>query len=255
MDSMNDKNSFPQPRVLVTGGAKRIGATLVKALHDMGMRTAIHCRESREEAEQLCDELNHLRAASASVHQGDLDDDSTPAKLIDEVVAHHGGLDVLINNASSFFPTPIATTSVAHWEDLLATNLKAPFFLSQAAAPHLAKNNGLIINIADIHGIRPMRGYAVYSIAKAGLLMMTKTLALELGPRVRVNAIAPGAIIWPEEQVVGSTERERIVDQTPLKAKGSPHDIARTVSFLIRDAGFITGQTIAVDGGRTAVQA
>ena len=254
MGGMNDKNSSPQPRVLVTGGARRIGATLVKTLHDMGMQTAIHCRASREDAEQLCGRLNRIRPASASVHQGDLGDDSTPATLIDEVVAHHGGLDVLINNASSFFPTPVAATTVADWEDLLVTNLKAPFFLSQAAAPHLAKNNGLIINIADIHGIRPMRGYAVYSIAKAGLLMMTKTLALELGPRVRVNAIAPGAIIWPEEQVVESTDRERIVEQTPLGTKGSPQDIAGTVSFLIRDAGFITGQTIAVDGGRTAVQ-
>ena len=173
--------------------------------------------------------------------------------MIDEVVERHGGLDVLINNASSFYPTPIADTTWSQWENLLATNLKAPYFLSQAAAPHLAKNNGVIINLADIHGIRPMPGHTVYSIAKAGLVMMTKALAQELGPRVRVNAIAPGAVIWPEE-TAGVTERQRVVDQTPLKSIGNPRDITRTALFLIRDASFITGQTIAVDGGRTTVQ-
>ena len=253
MADMDEKNSLPMRRVLVTGGAKRIGAAVVETLHRAGMNTAIHCHRSREEADRLCDGLNQLRANSASVHQGDLDATSMPARLIDEVVERHGGLDVLINNASSFYPTPFAETTLVQWENLIGTNLKAPFFLSQAGAPHLAKNHGVIINIADIHGERPMPGFAVYSIAKAGLVMLTKTLALELGPKIRVNAIAPGAIIWPEEPVT-HPQRQEIVDRTPLKTKGAPNDIASAVLFLIRDAGFITGQTIAVDGGRTTLQ-
>ena len=250
---MNKKSSSAQRRLLVTGGAKRIGAAVVEALHDAGMQIAIHCGRSREQAEQLAHRLNQKRAASTSVHQGDLSDDKTPARLVDEVVERHGGIDVLINNASSFYPTRIGETTLSEWDNLLATNLKAPFFLCQAAAPYLAKNNGSIINIADIHAIRPMPGFAVYNIAKAGLLMMTKTLSQELGPEVRVNAIAPGAILWPEEPG-DHPLRQQIIDRTPLKTVGHPNDIARAALFLIRDAEFITGQTIAVDGGRTTLQ-
>ena len=253
MTDMNEKNSRPEPRVLVTGGARRIGAVLAETLHDAGMRIAIHCRDSREEAQRLCARLNNKRAASSSVHPGDLDDDKTPTRLIDEIVERYAGLDVLINNASSFYPTPVGETTPSQWDNLLSTNLKAPFFLSQAAAPHLAKNKGIIINIADIHGVRPMPGFAVYSTAKAGLLMLTQALAQELGPDVRVNAIAPGAIIWPDEPADHHT-RQQVVERTPLKTIGDPQDIARTVLFLIRDAGFITGQTIAVDGGRSTLQ-
>ena len=217
------------------------------------MQIAIHYRDSHDDAEHLADKLNQRQPGSTSIHQGDLDDYATPSRLIDEVVEHHGGLDVLINNASSFYPTPIADTTPSQWENLLATNLKAPYFLSQAAAPHLKKNEGVIINIADIYGFRPMPDYTVYSIAKAGLVMMTKALAQELGPAVRVNAIAPGVVIWPEEPA-GARERQRVIDQTPLRTIGNPRDITDTALFLIRDAGFITGQTIAVDGGRTTLQ-
>ena len=248
MEIMSEKNSLPEPRVLVTGGARRIGAALVEGLNEAGMRTAIHYRDSREEAERLAKKLNQRRPGSASVHQGNLDDDTTPSRLIDEVVEHYDGLDILINNASSFYPTSIAETTSSHWENLLGTNLKAPYFLSQAAAPHLAKNHGVIINIADIHGIRPMPGYTVYSIAKAGLLMMTKALAQELGPRVRVNAIAPGAIIWPED--MDKSTQQSIINQTMLKRAGELDDIAKAVIFLIRDADYITRQDLNEDGGR-----
>ena len=250
---MNKNNSCLQPRVLVTGGAQRIGAALVESLHSVGMRVAIHCRTSTKEALRISERLNQRVPASASVHTGDLVDDKTPSRLIEEVVERYAGLDVLINNASSFFPTPIAETTNCQWENLLATNLKAPFFLSQAAAPHLAKSKGIIINIADIYGERPMSGFSVYSIAKAGLLMMTKALAQELGPDVRVNAIAPGAILWPEHPTADPT-RQRVIDNTPLNSIGDPRDIVSAALFLIRDANFITGQTIAVDGGRTTMQ-
>lgn len=250
---MNEQNSCLKPRVLVTGGAQRIGAALVEALHEAGMHVAIHCRGSRKEAEHLSERLNQRLPGSASVHTGDLVDDKTPLRLVDEVIDRYAGLDVLINNASSFYPTPIAQTTLGDWDNLVGTNLKAPYFLSQAAAPHLAKSKGIIINIADIHGIRPMPGFGVYSIAKAGLLMMTKALAQELGPDVRVNAIAPGVIIWPDE-TADHPARQQVIENTPLRTIGDPQDIVRTVLFLIREASFITGQTIAIDGGRTTLQ-
>lgn len=237
---------------LITGAAKRIGAEIARMLHAEGMNIAVHYRASREEAQILCDALNALRRNSARLVQADLLDIRQLQGLVDEVIAHWGRLDVLVNNASSFYPTPIGEIQESHWDDLLGSNLKAPLFLSQAAAPFLKKHQGNIINIIDVHGFRPMKQHTVYCIAKAGLVMLTQSLAKELGPEVRVNGVAPGAILWPENGLEQDVElRGEILDRTALKRQGTPRDIAAAVRFLVRDADYITGQVIPVCGGRS----
>jgi pteridine reductase len=238
-----------QPVVLVTGGARRVGAAIVRHLHAAGCAVAIHYRNSADEADALVQELNAVRAGSASTFAGALEDDATPAALVVEVLAHFGRLDGLVNNASAFYPTPIGETTVAHWNDLFAANARAPFFLAQAAAPALREARGAIVNIVDIYAERPLAGHTVYSMAKAALVMLTQALAKDLAPDVRVNAVAPGAILWP---VSGKPEEaaESLIAKTPLARKGEPDDVAEAVRWLLMDAHYTTGQVIRVDGGR-----
>lgn len=241
------------PVVLVTGAARRVGAEIARTLHAAGANLVLHYRASAEEAERLAADLNARRENSALARRRYLRDMAGLASLVEEAVAQFGRLDALVNNASSFFHTPVGTIDEAAWDDLVGSNLKGPLFLSQAAAPHLAKTHGCIVNITDIHAERPLKGYPVYSVAKAGLLGLTRALALELAPQVRVNAVAPGAIEWPEnEEHFPPVEQQAIIGHTLLKRTGTPADIALTVKFLIFDAPYITGQVINVDGGRTA---
>ena len=239
--------------VLITGGAKRVGAAICRLLHSEGANLMIHYRSSLGEASALAAELNAIRAQSVALVQADLLDIITLPALVQECEKVFGGLDVLINNASSFYPTEIGHIDESNWVDLIGTNLKAPLFLSQAAAASLKKSAGCIVNITDIHAERPMKSYVVYSIGKAGLVAMTKSLARELGPQVRVNAVSPGPIMWPEDDpAFDELARERIIDHTILKRAGGPEDIAKAVRFLIKDAPYMTGQILAVDGGRSA---
>lgn len=211
----------------------------------------IHYRTSAGEARALQSELNLQRPQSVAIIQGDLLNVLMLTNLVQETVAHFGRLDILINNASSYYPTEVGEISEHQWADLVGTNLKAPLFLSQAAAPELRKRQGCIVNVTDMHVERPKKGYVVYSVAKAGLVTLTRSLAQELGPEVRVNAVAPGPVSWPEDnQQFDEVYRQRVISQTLLKRLGEPDDVARTIRFLIQDAQFITGQVIAVDGGR-----
>jgi len=241
------------PVILVTGAARRVGAEIARTLHAAGARVAIHYRSSAQDAEALAASLNAIRADSAATFAADLLDVAALPGLVSEVVAEFGRLDALVNNASSFFPTKVGAIDTAAWDDLLGSNLRAPLFLAQAAAPHLTQAGGCIVNITDIHAERPLKGFPVYCAAKGGLLTLTRSLAIELAPAVRVNAVAPGPIEWPDDEVAfPPAERDAIVAHTLLKRIGSPADIARTVKFLVFDAPYITGQVINVDGGRTA---
>ena len=242
-------NDLQGKTVLITGAARRIGAVVVKVLHQAGANIVIHYRRSGEAAEMLASDLNRLRDSSAYTVQAELCQVDTLANLIQQVIVLTGRLDILINNASSFYPTKIGSTSEQQWDDLHCSNLKAPFFLSQAAASELRKRHGCIINMVDIHALRPLKAYSVYCTAKAGLIMLTKSLAKELAPEIRVNGVAPGAILWPENEIDEETHAE-LVSRTALKKQGSPEDIASTILFLIRDANYITGHIIPVDGGR-----
>jgi pteridine reductase len=235
--------------VLITGAAHRIGATTARMLHAEGLNILLHYRNSRDAAESLQAELNAIRTDSVYLIQADLHDTAKLPALVEQAIQIWGRLDVLINNASSFYATPIGTVTESHWEDLIGSNLKAPFFLSQAAAPYLRQQHGCIVSIVDIHAERPLKEFPVYSMAKAGLVMLTKSLACELGPEVRVNAVAPGAILWPEN--LGENEKEKIISRTFLKRQGTPDDIARAILYLIRDAGYMSGQVLTVDGGRS----
>ncbi len=238
---------------LITGGAHRLGAAIARGFHAQGMRLVIHYLSSEARARALQQELHAARPDSVMLVRGDLNHSEKLLKnLVFETVESFGRLDVLVNNAARFYPTPVGEASEEQWNDIVGTNLKAPFFLSQIAAPHLRKTGGCILNIADIYGDRPLGKHPIYSIAKAGLVMLTKSLARELGPEVRVNAIAPGAILWPEAGL-DDMSKQRVVSRTPLKRSGDPEDIARTALFLVRDAGFITGQVLGVDGGRGVV--
>lgn len=234
---------------LITGAAHRIGAETARTLHAEGMKLVLHYRSSRDAALSLQDELNSKRKESVILVQADLLAIKGLPRLVEEAVSAWGRLDVLINNASSFYKTHMGKVTEDEWNDLMGSNLKAPFFLSQAAASHLQKQHGCIINIVDIHADRPLKHYPVYSMAKAGLVMLTKSLACELGPEVRVNAVAPGAILWPEN--IDEVTKQRIISRTFLKRKGAPHDIAKAITYLIRDAGYVSGQIITVDGGRS----
>jgi pteridine reductase len=238
--------------VLITGGAKRVGASICRLLHANGANLMIHYRSSVNEARALQAELNLQRPNSVAIIQGDLLNLSVLPSLVQETIKHFGKLDVLINNASSYYPTEIGDIQEEQWQDLMGSNLKAPLFLSQAAAVELRKQQGCIINITDMHVERPKKGYIVYSVAKAGLVTLTKSLAHELSPEVRVNAVAPGPVMWPEDNPqFDELYRQRVISQTLLKRIGEPNDIAKAVKFLIQDAPFITGQVIAVDGGRS----
>jgi pteridine reductase len=248
------ENPLTGKAALITGGARRVGAEIARILHEQGMNLVIHYRSSRDDAHDLRVELERQRKNSVALVQGDLLDTKRLVGIVEEAVGAFGRLDALVNNASSFYPTPVGEATEHQWEDLIGTNLRAPFFLAQAAAPHLRKTHGSIVNIADIHGERPIKRYPIYSAAKAGLVMLTKSLARELAPEVRTNAIAPGTILWPEgEAEVDETQKQEMLARIPLRRSGSPHDIARTALFLIRDAGYINGQVIAVCGGRTVV--
>lgn len=235
---------------LVTGAARRIGAVIATTLHREGTDIVIHFRGSGDDAAALVDDLNAERADSAMAIQADLSDSGRLPALVQRVVDWHGRLDMLVNNASSFYPTPIGEISEEHWDDLIGSNLKAPLFLSQAAVPELRKAHGIIVNIVDIHGRRPLRNHAVYGSAKAGLAMLTRSLAKDLAPDIRVNGVAPGAILWPEDDMSDAT-KELILGQIPLERAGDPSDVAACVLFLIRDADYVTGQIISVDGGRS----
>jgi pteridine reductase len=236
--------------VLITGGARRVGAVIARTLHAAGANLVVHYRKSASEAAQLADEFNSRRPGSAITIQADLLDVGRLPSLVEFSQRTFGRLDVLVNNASSFYPTPIGEITAAAWDDILGSNLKVPLFLSQAAAPALRKSNGLILNIVDIHSLRPLHHYTVYCAAKAGLHMLTRSLAKELGPEVRVNGISPGPVMWPEGQA-DEGAREKIVDSTLLKRMGTPEDIASTALFFATSAPFITGQILAVDGGRS----
>jgi pteridine reductase len=235
---------------LVTGGAKRVGAEIARTLHGAGASVAITYRNSAAEAEALCASLEAQRRGSTLALQATLGDTGALPALVDAVVKRFGRLDVLVNNASSFYPTPLGEITDAAWTDLTESNLKAPIFLAQAAAGALRASRGVIVNMVDIHAKRPLKDHIVYCAAKAGLIMVTLALARELGPEVRVNGIAPGPIMWPEQGMTDQLKRQ-IVANTALKRAGSPRDVAGLVLYLVRDATYLTGQIIAVDGGRS----
>lgn len=238
---------------LITGAARRIGATTAKMLHQQGATVVIHYRNSAKDAEELCNKLNSIRSNSCLLQQAELANVKSLQNMVNEIIAETGRLDILINNASSFFPTKIGEITEAHWDNLFSSNLKAPLFLSQAAAPYLINTNGCIVNMVDIHAERPLAEHPVYCAAKSGLLMLTKSLAKELGPDVRVNGVSPGAILWPEvdeKKAEAISEHSLLLEKTSLKREGSPDDIAKTILFLVSEAPYVTGHIIPVDGGR-----
>lgn len=234
--------------VLITGAGKRVGAVTAKALHAAGANVAIHYHRSADAAEKLVESLNDERANSAIAVQADLADTEVLTALVEKTASHFNRLDVLINNASSFYPTPVGDIKQEDWQNLFNTNAKAPLFLAQAAAPHLKKNGGCIINMVDVHAERPLQQHPVYCMAKAALAMMTKSLAKDLAPDVRVNGVAPGMILWPDEGMPEKVQ-DSIIKRVALKRAGSPDNIAQTILFLLQN-DYITGQIIAVDGGR-----
>jgi pteridine reductase len=237
--------------VLVTGAVKRVGAAVARRLHRRGAVLMLHYRSSERDAQALQAELNAARPNSVALIQADLLDIAGLPEIVKNTVSRFERLDALVNNASSFFPTPVGDITQAAWDNLMGTNLRAPLFLSQAAAPHLKRSGGAIVNITDIHAERPLKSYVVYTIAKAGLVGLTRSLARELGPEIRVNGVAPGPILWPEDGSWDEVTRQRTISNTLLKRTGDPDDIARAVHYLIADAPYVTGQIIAVDGGRS----
>jgi pteridine reductase len=246
---MSNPGKLAGRTALVTGAGKRLGAATARALHAEGMNLLIHYNRSEEEAQTLAQELNGIRPDSAAIAQADLANTQGLESLV-KAALQWDGLDVLVNNASSFRPTPMGSIGEDDWDDLMGSNLKAPLFLAQAAAPHLKKNHGCIVNMIDIHAYRPLREHTVYCAAKAGLVMLTLSLAKELGPEVRVNGVAPGPVLWPEAPMDATTKKS-ILEATALKRKGSPDDIAGAIIYLVRDADYVTGQILAVDGGRS----
>jgi pteridine reductase len=236
---------------LVTGAARRVGATIVDHLHQHGYKVYLHYRSASVEATELAARLNTARPGSLQTVKADLADLPALAQIADQIARQEGQLDLLVNNASAFYPTAVGNTGEDQWDELMASNMKGPFFLSQACSELLTQANGSIINIVDTNATRPLAGYSVYCMAKAGLLMMTRSLAIELAPKVRVNAIAPGAILWPDQDgaEMSTEQQQAMLARIPLQRSGEPHDIAQTVLFLA-SASYITGQVLAVDGGR-----
>jgi pteridine reductase len=247
---MSSPNSLENQVALITGAARRIGASIARTLHAQGADVAIHYRESCEAANAVAADLNAMRADSAATFAANLTDLASLNTLVDDVRAWRSRLDILVNNASSFYPTPIGEITEDQWDDLIGTNLKAPLFLSQAALPALREARGVIINIVDVHSQRPLRNHTVYGPAKAGLAMLTRSLAKDLAPEVRVNGVSPGAILWPENGMSGAT-KDAILEQVPLGRPGTPDDVANAVLFLAKDADYVTGQIIVIDGGRS----
>jgi len=237
------------PVALITGSARRIGAVIARTLHGAGYDVALHCRHSRAELDALAAGLEATRPGSTLVLQADLAEFDRLPELVAQAVGRFGRLDALVNNASGFEPTPVGRTTPAQWDALFASNARAPFFLAQAAAPHLHASSGAIVNLVDIYAERPLRGHAVYCMAKAALLMMTGSLALELGPRVRVNAVSPGAILWPEDDD-DTAAQDAMLARTPLGRTGTPQEVAEAVRWLLQDATYSTGQVLRLDGGR-----
>jgi pteridine reductase len=250
MASTAESSALRGQVVLITGGSRRVGAEIARTLHAAGANLLIHYRSSAAAAIALADEFNTTRPHSAAIHAAHLLTPEAPERLVAAALLEFGRLDILINNASSFYPTPVGQITLPQWDDLMGSNLKAPLFLSQAAAPSLRAQRGLIINMIDIHALRPLKAHPVYSTAKAGLAMLTRSLARELGPEIRVNGIAPGPVLWPDGGIDESRKQE-IIAKTALKRHGMPADVARTALFLAKDAPYITGQIIAVDGGRS----
>src|SRR3954452_15237198 len=230
--------------VLITGGAKRVGAAICRRLHGAGANLMLHYRASAGEARLLQAELNHARSESVALIQADLLDLPKLPSMVEQTLQTFGRLDALVNNASSFFQTPVGQIEAADWDDLIGTNLRAPLFLSQAAAAALREARGSIVNITDIHAERPLKNYVVYSVAKAGMIGLTRSLARELAPDVRVNAVAPGPILWPDNDTFDELSRQRIISHTPLRREGAPEDIARAVHFLLEDSTYVTGETV-----------
>jgi len=240
------------PVALITGAARRVGAVIARRLHRAGYALALHYRHASVEAETLIAELEAQRPGSTLALSAELADFDRLPELIARCVGHFGRLDALINNASAFYPTPIGTITPAHWDELFASNARAPLFLAQAAAPHLARQHGAIVNLADIYAERPLAGHTVYCMAKAALVMLTRSLAIELGPAVRVNAIAPGAVLWPETGKAYA-DQQTLLASTALKRAGTPDDVAEAVRWLLQDARYTTGEVLRVDGGRALV--
>jgi len=241
-----------RPVALITGSARRVGAQIARALHAAGYDLALHYRRSRSDMDTLCAELEAVRRGSVCALVAELADIEHLPQLIEQSMARFGRLDALINNASAFYPTPVGSVTAAQWNELFASNVQAPFFLAQAAAPPLKNSRGSIVNLVDIYAERPLLRHPVYCMAKAALAMMTLTLAKELGPEVRVNGVAPGAVLWPESGKA-YTDQQELVARTPLQRAGTPADVAAAVVFLVRDATFTTGQILRVDGGRALV--
>lgn len=249
MSEVSDGHTLSGRTVLVTGGARRLGAAIAAAFHGAGANLVIHYRDSRTEADALAATLGEIRPGTVALLQGDLLDAAALPGIVARAAAAFGGLDILVNNASSFYATPVGQITAAHWDELVGSNLRAPLFLSQAAVPWLKRHGGLIINMVDIHARRPLPGHAVYCAAKAGLEMLTYALARDLGPEIRVNGIAPGAILWPESGVA-EAEKAATLASIPLRRTGAPADIAACALYLALEGRYINGQVIAVDGGR-----
>lgn len=246
------ENTTDSPVALITGGARRIGARIAQTLHAAGYRIVLHCRASLSDAQALQQSLQQNRPDSCAVLQADLNQIHEVQQLAEQAVRTFGRLDLLVNNASSFYPTPLSMATEQHWDDLFSSNAKAPFFLSRELAGELRQRQGAIINIADIHGSKPLREHTIYCMAKAANVMLTQSLAKELAPEVRVNGVAPGAILWPENEAeLDAAGQHKILEQVPLSRAGNPQDIASTVLFLAQNNSYITGQIIAVDGGRS----
>ncbi|MEE4637976.1 MAG: pteridine reductase [Wenzhouxiangella sp.] len=243
--------SSSAPCAIITGGARRIGAEIARTLHQRGLSVCLHYRGSEQPARDLVDALNTERSGSAALVCADLADPAAPQIIHDAALAAFGRIDVLINNASAFYPTPIKQARQEHWDDLFASNARGPFFLARTCAPELARRPGAIVNLVDIHGLVPLKDNSVYSMAKAALVMQTRALAKDLAPMVRVNGVAPGSILWPEGDADADEKAQReILDKVPLQRQGTPEDIAGAVAFLALDAPYVTGQILAVDGGR-----
>tara|TARA_B100001109_G_scaffold227952_1_gene202896 strand:- start:500 stop:1246 length:747 start_codon:yes stop_codon:yes gene_type:complete len=247
MSAIKEKNN---KNALITGAAKRIGASISRNIHEAGYNVGIHYNSSKKDAKKLCEELNAKRAGSAQIFKADITKVSDAKSLVNSFLKWGGKLDLLINNASSFYPTPIGSVTEENWNDLIGTNLKGPLFISQEASVSLKKNKGSIINLVDIHIKSPPKDHAVYIAAKAGLEILTRSLARDLAPEVRVNGISPGAILWPEGELDAAT-KDKILDSIPLKRKGNPQDISDCVLFLVNSASYISGQIISVDGGKS----